>query len=113
MQNLKHSTSNELKRLILEVIIRIPYGKVASYGQIAQMAGLPKHARLVGYVLKHLETETDIPWHRVINAQGKISLNKLNTQGENIQQLKLASEGVYLLNGKVNIKQFGWMSLYN
>ncbi|OTG81036.1 MGMT family protein [Acinetobacter sp. ANC 4648] len=112
MPNLKQATSNELTRQILEVISRIPYGKVASYGQIAKMAGLPKHARLVGYVLKKLESDVDIPWYRVINAQGKISLNKLNAQGENIQQIKLAAEGIYLLNGKVNIKQFGWVNLY-
>ena len=47
--------TNELHRQILEVIVLIPYGKVASYGQIARLAGLPKHARLVGYVLKHLD----------------------------------------------------------
>ncbi|HAV3280420.1 TPA: MGMT family protein, partial [Acinetobacter baumannii] len=49
------TTQYELHRQILEVIALIPYGKVATYGQVARMAGLPKHARLVGYVLKHLE----------------------------------------------------------
>jgi len=48
-------SENELHRQILEVIALIPYGKVATYGQIAKLAGLPKHARLVGYVLKHLD----------------------------------------------------------
>ncbi|MEX2958032.1 MGMT family protein [Acinetobacter baumannii] len=98
----------ELHRQILEVIALIPYGKVATYGQVARMAGLPKHARLVGYVLKHLEADHQVPWHRVINSQGKISLSKFNEKGENIQQLKLETEGIYLLNGKVNLKQFAW-----
>ncbi len=51
------TTQYELHRQILEVIALIPYGKVATYGQVARMAGLPKHARLVGYVLKHLEAD--------------------------------------------------------
>ena len=111
MQNLTPASSNELARQILEVVVRIPYGKVASYGQVAKMAGLPKHARLVGYVLKHLDAEVDVPWHRVINAQGKISLHSINAQGENIQQLKLMAEDIHLVNGKVNLRQFGWQSL--
>lgn len=63
--------------MILSVVSQIPYAKVATYGQIAKLAGLPKHARLVGRVLSQLDTETDLPWHHVLNAQGKISLNKL------------------------------------
>ncbi len=55
------SDTNELHRQILEVIALIPYGKVASYGQIAKLAGLPKHARLVGYVLRHLDKDSEIP----------------------------------------------------
>ncbi|MCH7336165.1 MGMT family protein [Acinetobacter sp. NIPH 2699] len=100
--------TKELHRQILEVIALIPYGKVASYGQIARLAGLPKHARLVGYVLKHLDKESKIPWHRVINGQGRISVTRMNDQGENIQQNLLEEEGIHLLNGKVNLKVFGW-----
>jgi len=100
--------SNELHRQILEVIALIPYGKVATYGQIAKLAGIPKHARLVGYVLKHLDQESRIPWHRVINSQGKISVMRINEKGENIQQQLLADEGIYLLNNKINLKVFSW-----
>ena len=103
-------SSDELARQILQVIALIPYGKVASYGQIARMAGLPKHARLVGYLLKHLEAEADIPWHRVINSQGKISLSKLNESGENVQRLKLVAEGVMVIGDKINLKQYQWMN---
>ncbi|MCH7297293.1 MULTISPECIES: MGMT family protein [Acinetobacter] len=100
--------TNELHRQILEVIALIPYGKVASYGQIAKLAGLPKHPRLVGYVLKHLDQESEIPWYRVINSQGKISVTRINEKGENVQQNLLEQEGIYLLNGKVSLKVFGW-----
>ncbi|ENU27499.1 hypothetical protein F992_01123 [Acinetobacter modestus] len=87
----------------------IPYGKVATYGQIAKLAGLPKHARLVGYVLKHLDKSSEIPWYRVINSQGKISVTRINQQGENVQQSLLEQEGIYLPNGKVSLKEFSWM----
>lgn len=100
--------TNELHRQILEVIVLIPYGKVASYGQIARLAGLPKHARLVGYLLKHLDKESQIPWYRVINSQGRISVTHIDENGKNIQQDLLEAEGVYLLNGKVSLKKFGW-----
>jgi methylated-DNA-protein-cysteine methyltransferase-like protein len=100
--------TNELHRQILEVIALIPYGKVATYGQIAKLAGLPKHARLVGYVLKHLDKSSEIPWYRVINSQGKISVTRINQQGENVQQSLLEQEGIYLLNGKVSLKKFVW-----
>ena len=101
-------SENELHRQILEMIALIPYGKVATYGQIAKLAGLPKHARLVGYVLKHLDVESQIPWFRVINSQGKLSVTRINEFGQNIQQNLLEREGVYLLNHKVNSKLFGW-----
>ena len=100
--------TKELDIQILEVVALIPYGKVASYGQIAQLAGLPKHARLVGYVLKHLDPESDLPWHRVINAQGKISTSRLNAHGENIQQMKLLEEDVVVVAGKVSLKKYQW-----
>ena len=100
--------TNELHRQILEVIALIPYGKVATYGPIAKLAGLPKHARLVGYVLTHLDKSSEIPWYRVINSQGKISVTRINQQGENVQQSLLEQEGIYLLNGKVSLKKFVW-----
>lgn len=110
MQEHLNTSSDELARQILQVVALIPYGKVASYGQIAKMAGLPKHARLVGYVLKHLDTDAKIPWHRVINSQGKISLSKLDDQGDNIQRSKLLAEGVMVIGDKINLKQYQWMN---
>ena len=100
--------SDELAQMILTVVSQIPFGNVASYGQVAKLAGLPKHARLVGRVLGQIDNRAEIPWHRVINSQGKISTTQLNERGQNIQQNLLLSENIVVINGKVNIKQFGW-----
>jgi len=102
--------SDELACQILQVVALIPYGKVASYGQIAKLAGLPKHARLVGYVLKHLDALTEIPWHRVINAQGKMSRSQVDEAGDNSQRLKLMAEGVQINADRVNLKRYQWLS---
>ena len=101
------TSSQELARLILQVVALIPYGKVATYGQIAKMAGLPKHARLVGRVLQQFE-DGHLPWHRVINSQGKISLSKLDAQGDNLQVVKLQAENIAVVAGKVNLKLYQW-----
>ena len=101
-------SNQELAQMILNVIVQIPKGKVASYGQVATFAGLPKHARLVGKVLGQLPSDHDIPWYRVINSQGRISLNKLDEKGMCVQTAKLLEEGVVVINGKVNLKQFQW-----
>lgn len=110
MHTTLNTKTDELARQILQVIALIPYGKVATYGQIAKLAGLPKHARLVGYVLKKMDADTEIPWHRVINSQGKISLIKVNLQGENIQSLKLLAEGVVVIGDKINLKKYQWIN---
>lgn len=100
--------STELARLIVAVVQLIPYGKVASYGQVARLAGLPRHARLVGRVLSQLDASSELAWHRVLNSQGLIRVGKSNAAGENIQSLKLMQEGVEVLNGKVSLKKFQW-----
>ena len=98
----------ELAPMIFQVIAQIPYGRVASYGQSARLAGIPKHARLVGYVLKHMDADSSLPWYRVINSQGKISLSKLNDQGQNIQAQLLMAEGILVVGDKVKMKEFQW-----
>ena len=94
------SIVKELAPMIFQVIAQIPYGRVASYGQIARLAGIPKHSRLVGYVLKHMDADSSLPWYRVINSQGKISLSKLNDQGQNIQAQLLMAEGILVIGEK-------------
>ena len=102
------SVVKELAPMIFQVIAQIPYGRVASYGQIARLAGIPKHSRLVGYVLKHMDADSSLPWYRVINSQGKISLSKLNDQGQNIQAQLLLAEGILVIGNKVKMKEFQW-----
>lgn len=102
------SIVKELAPMIFQVIAQIPYGRVASYGQIARLAGIPKHSRLVGYVLKHMDVDSTLPWYRVINSQGKISLSKLNDQGQNIQAQLLLAEGILVIGDKVKMKEFQW-----
>lgn len=94
--------------LILQVLALIPEAKVATYGQVARLAGLPRHARLVGYILKHLDAQSDVPWHRVVNAQGKIMTTPSHVQGQNLQQLKLLAEGVVVNGDRVNLKTYQW-----
>ena len=102
------TVTDELALLILAVVVTIPVGKVASYGQVAALVGLPKHARLVGRVLSRMDDSSEVPWHRVINVQGRISLSRLDDLGFNEQQARLLSEGVVIKNGKINFKDFGW-----
>ena len=98
----------ELARMIITTVLKVPKGKVVTYGQIAAMAGLPRHARFVGYVLKGMDDTTEVPWHRVINSQGKISLSKLDNHGMNLQASLLMQEGVVVAGGKVDLKRFQW-----
>ncbi len=108
MSSKQPSSTQELAQMIIAVVVAIPYAKVATYGQVAKMAGLPRHARLVGRVLSQLDPDSEVPWHRVINAQAKLSLNKLDAEGQNIQQLKLMQEGIPVVAAKVDLKRFAW-----
>lgn len=90
--------------LIYDTIRRIPGGKVASYGMIAHAAGLPRQARLVGYALHALNDDTDIPWFRVVNFRGGISLDEQFGNGR-LQRAILEREGVaFMPNGLIDLK---------
>ncbi|MFC3033809.1 MGMT family protein [Pseudoalteromonas fenneropenaei] len=97
--------NNEFKTAVYSVICAIPEGHVASYGHIAKLAGAPKHARAVGYLLKHLPSGSEIPWYRVVNSQRKISFPADSVDYQR-QLQALHSEGVLLVNGRVKINQF-------
>jgi methylated-DNA-protein-cysteine methyltransferase related protein len=88
------------------VIRRIPRGRVATYGQIARLAGFPGHARQVGYALFALKSSTAVPWQRVINAAGRISLRA--TSGAISQRMLLEREGVRFVGDRVPLATFGW-----
>ena len=78
---------------IYAVVRRIPRGRVATYGQVAALAGLGGHARQVGYALHALTSERAVPWHRVVNARGQIS-QRTEPGGDRIQRQLLEREGV-------------------
>jgi methylated-DNA-protein-cysteine methyltransferase-like protein len=88
------------------VIKKIPRGRVATYGQIATLAGLPGHARQVGYALHALRSSTTVPWQRVINAAGRISLRPLT--GGISQRILLEKEGVAFSGERVSLANYGW-----
>lgn len=90
------------------VVRRIPRGRVATYGQVAALAGLPRQARLVGYALHSLPSSTAVPWHRVINARGMISTRSSGSPSLS-QRLLLEREGVrFDLRGRVSLSRFQW-----
>ena len=93
---------------IYEIVNHIPQGKVATCGQIARLAGVPAHARLVGYALHSLPDELEVPWHRVINRHGHISLHS-NTWARSLQRVLLESEGVaFDRNDTIALKNYQW-----
>jgi methylated-DNA-protein-cysteine methyltransferase-like protein len=97
---------SELYEKIYATIRKIPRGKAATYGQIARLAGIGPHARMVGYALHALTPEKKVPWHRVVGAGGKISLRG---EGESIQQTLLEREGVrFDARGRIPMEEFGW-----
>jgi methylated-DNA-protein-cysteine methyltransferase-like protein len=96
---------------VYAVVRQIPYGRVATYGQIADMAGLGGQAREVGYMLFDVPADSEIPWHRVINARGEISARSI-PGGEDKQRLRLEEEGVkFDEHGRISLQLFGWMPL--
>ena len=94
---------------VWKVVRRIPRGRVATYGQVARLAGLGGGARLVGYALHALaEDERGVPWQRVINAQGRISARGFGGS-EELQRRLLVREGVrFDARARVDLARFGW-----
>jgi len=90
------------------VVGRIPKGRVATYGQVAELAGLPRQPRLVGYALNALPDGSRVPWHRVINARGEISARS-EPSGEHRQRRMLEDEGVRFDDaGRVSLARYRW-----
>jgi methylated-DNA-protein-cysteine methyltransferase related protein len=93
---------------VYRVVRRIPAGRVASYGQIAALAGMPRAARQVGYALHALDAGSGVPWHRVVNAQGQISLRGPSVIVP-LQRSRLEAEGVVFgSSGRIDLARFGW-----
>lgn len=104
--------SSESYRQIYAVVRKIPRGRVATYGQVARLAGLPRHARLVGYALHALNdrrsADRSVPWQRVVNARGEISPRAW--QGaEDVQRAALEDEGIeFDRHGRIRLATYQW-----
>jgi methylated-DNA-protein-cysteine methyltransferase-like protein len=93
---------------IWSVVRRIPRGKVATYGQIAELAGIEGHARQVGYALNALPEGSPVPWHRVVNSFGEISARSADDSHE-LQRMLLEAEGVeFDVRGRLDLRRFRW-----
>ncbi|MBT4522041.1 MAG: MGMT family protein [Halieaceae bacterium] len=99
---------SDINHRIWQVITLIPSGKIATYGDVARHAGMPGAARRVGRALRLLPEGTRVPWHRVINAQGRISLPD-GSSSQYIQRQRLEAEGIVFRGNKnVDLKRFRW-----
>ncbi|MEG3765783.1 MGMT family protein [Alteromonas sp. 14N.309.X.WAT.G.H12] len=92
---------------ILSVAMIIPVGRVATYGQIADLAGLPGRARLVSKALKKADHDMSIPWHRILRSDGKIAFAANSEQAQE-QKQRLLSEGVAISGYRITLKQYQW-----
>ncbi|MBO6240447.1 MAG: MGMT family protein [Butyrivibrio sp.] len=97
-------TDSPTKR-IYEAVKRIPKGRVATYGQVAEMAGNKRMCRAVGNALHNNPDPDNIPCFRVVNAQGKLAANF--AFGEGVQEKRLTAEGIEVINGKVDLDKYG------
>ena len=103
---LKAQTPEKVSRWLAfyEIIVLIPPGQVATYGQIATLAGYRGHARQVGYALAATPDDLDLPWHRVINAKGRVSPRSQGKFHE-FQEVRLKREGIELVDGRVDLSR--------
>lgn len=107
MENKKPQPTSFFSR-VYALVRRIPRGKVATYGQIARALGAPGAARTVGWAMHGCPD--NVPWHRVINARGEISLRP--TAGYHEQRARLKAEGIkFDRKGKIDLNKFGWKAI--
>jgi methylated-DNA-protein-cysteine methyltransferase-like protein len=108
MQNFLQDDPAAVRRTALyAVLATVPEGCVTTYGQLAEMAGLGRAARWVGRTLSQLPDGSRLPWHRVVAAGGRISLPLGSASGDE-QRARLRSEGVSIMNNRVDIRRHGW-----
>lgn len=94
-------------RSVWQVVQGIPRGHVLTYGEVARLAGMGRWARRVSQAMRRAPRGMDLPWHRVVNAQGKISFPE-ESSGYQRQKQRLENEGVVFLNGKIDLEKFGY-----
>lgn len=100
-------SSEEAQQRFYTVLAAIPVGSVITYGQLAAQAGMSGRARWAGYLLRNLPANSNLPWHRVVNAQGRISFPQESEKALEQRSL-LEEEGIeFKLNGSIDLKRFG------
>jgi methylated-DNA-protein-cysteine methyltransferase-like protein len=97
----------ETYQRIWRTVRAIPRGRVATYGQIADLTGLPRRARLVGRALKLLDDDEPVPWHRVLRAGGRIAFTRGTPQYRE-QRARLIEEGVLFEGDRIDLARYGW-----
>jgi methylated-DNA-protein-cysteine methyltransferase-like protein len=93
---------------IYKVVRQIPRGRVATYGQVATLAGLDGHARQVGYALHALPSSMKVPWHRVVNARGEVSARTGGDSHELQRKLLEAERVTFDARGRIDLEHFRW-----
>ena len=106
-KKIKNTSDVNWYQNVWKVVSEIPSGHVLTYGEVARLSGMPRAARRVSQALRRAPRGIALPWHRVINAQGKISFPE-NSSGWQQQKDKLESEGIVFLNGKIDLDHFGY-----
>ena len=101
------SLQDNYSQRIWRTVSRVPAGKVVGYGFIADLAGLPGRARLVGRVLRNAPADLQLPWHRILRSNGQIAFS-IGSAEAKLQAGLLQEEGVVVLKNRVNMEQFGW-----
>ncbi|WP_200916640.1 MGMT family protein [Jeongeupia sp. HS-3] len=95
-----------IRAAMLTVVCKVPEGAVATYGDIARLAGFPRHARQVGVALR--QPGTEVPWHRIVNHEGRISRRGLDGH-DDLQRYLLEAEGVVFdAQGRISLSQYRW-----
>ncbi len=92
---------------VYAVVRRVPRGRVVTYGQVARALGMPRGARTIGWAMR--ACPPNVPWHRVVNARGEISLRP--TTGFHEQSARLRAEGVHLRAGRIDLDRYGWKQI--
>jgi methylated-DNA-protein-cysteine methyltransferase-like protein len=99
--------TSSLREEIWQIVAAIPAGNVATYGQVARLAGYPSHARYVGTTLKNLPKVTKLPWYRVVNGKGQLSF-PVNSSAWHRQKSCLEAEGVVFIGERFSLAAFRW-----
>lgn len=100
-------STDRLKELLWQLVAAIPAGRVATYGQLARLAGYPSHARYVGTTLRHLPKATTLPWFRVVRSSGEPAF-PAGSAAYKKQKALLEAEGVIFKGMKVPMRQYQW-----